>query len=89
MGYDEKLAKSSAEAMVKGDMDTVFANQKKHSELREKALRTELLQMTPTPPSGETDKGMTLDKFKKMSLREKAKFAAENPEIYNELYGGN
>jgi hypothetical protein len=89
MGYDEKLAKSSAEAMANGDTKTVFENQKKYSEAREKALRTELLQMTPTPPSGETDKGITLDKFRKMSLSEKAKFAAENPDVYDQLYGGN
>ena len=53
MGYDEKTAKSSAEALHKGDMATVFANQKTHNENREKALRAELLkeQMTPMEES--------------------------------------
>lgn len=89
MGYDEKLARASAEAMANGDMNTVFENQKKHAEIREKALRTELLQQTPQPPSGEPDKGMTLEKFRSMTLAEKARFAQENPEIYKDIYGGN
>lgn len=89
MGYDEKLAKASAEALVKGDMDAVFKHQKIHAENREKALRTELLKNTPAPASGNTDTGMTKEKFSKMTLAEKAKFAQDNPESYNEFYGGN
>ena len=34
MGYDEKTARSSAEALAKGDMDTVFANQKNQIDRR-------------------------------------------------------
>lgn len=52
MGYDEKLARASAEALVKGDMDTVFANQKAHAENREKALKAEMLKSTPRPAAG-------------------------------------
>jgi hypothetical protein len=89
MGYDEKLAKATAEAMAKGDTDTVFKNQKLHLENREKALRTELLKNTPTPAGGNTDTGMTKEQFSKMSLAEKARFAEENPETYKEFYGGN
>lgn len=89
MGYDEKLAKSSAEALHKGDMDTVFKNQKTHADTREKALKTEFLKQTPTPPAGGTPAAMKKDDFQKMSLVEKAKFAAENPDVYKEFYGGN
>ena len=89
MGYDEKLAKSTAEALAKGDMDTVFKNQKIHADNREKALRTELLQNTPPPAAGKTDTGMTKEQFSKMNLAEQAKFARENPEAYKEFYGGN
>jgi hypothetical protein len=89
MGYDEKLAKSTAEALAKGDMDTVFKNQKAHADAREKALRTELLKGTPTPAAGKTDNGMTKEQFSKLTLAEKAEFAEKNPDIYNELYGGN
>ena len=88
MGYDEKLAKSTAEALAKGEMDIVFKNQKTHADNREKALRTELLKNTPPPAAGKTDTGMTKEQFSKMNLAEKAKFAEENPEAYKEFYGG-
>lgn len=89
MGYDEKLAKSSAEALAKGDMDSVFKNQKIHSDAREKALRTELLKGTPSPAAGSPNTGVKKEEFSKMTLAEKAKFAAENPDAYKEFYGGN
>jgi hypothetical protein len=85
MGYDEKLAKSTAEALAKGEMDVVFKNQKTHADNREKALRTELLKNTPPPAAGKTDTGITKEQFSKMTLAEKAKFAEENPEAYNEF----
>ena len=88
IGYEEKLAKSSAEALAKGDMATVFANQKTHAETKEKALRTELLKQTPPPPAGGTPAGMKKEDFMKMSLAEKRMFAQENPETYKEFYGG-
>ena len=90
MGYDEKLARSSAEALAKGDTATVFANQKNYIESREKALRAELLKQTPPPaPGAGTDGGMTKEKFAGLTLAEKAKFANENPDQYKEFYGGN
>lgn len=89
MGYDEKLAKASAEALVKGDMETVFANQKAYIESREKSLRTELLKQTPPPPAGGSAGGIKKEDFAKMSLAEKQKFFTENPEQYKEIYGGN
>lgn len=89
MGYEESLAKSSAEALAKGDMDTVFKNQKSHIDSREKALKTELLKQTPPPAAGTKDSGMKKEDLTKMSLAELAKFASENPETYKEFYGGN
>lgn len=91
MGYDEKVAKSTAEALASGDMETVFANQKKHIESREAALRSELLDATPAPVGGGGEgSGMTLEKFRAMSSRERYEFSVKNPEEYKALYdGGN
>ena len=89
LGYDEKTAKASAEALAKGDMETVFANQKTQIETREKALRAELLKQTPPPASGASDKGMTIEEFRKMSPQERHDFSVSNPEEYKTLYGGN
>jgi hypothetical protein len=86
MGYDEKMAKSSAEALVSGDMETVFKNQKIFGDNREKALRTELLKQTPPPASGDGDGVMGKDVFAKLSLTEKQKLATENPELYKSFY---
>lgn len=52
MGYEEELAKETAEALVAGDMDTVFANQRAYAVNREKALRAEILKSTPRPAGG-------------------------------------
>lgn len=53
MGYDEELASETAEAMVEGDTDTMFANLKKHSAALEKSLRAQILKETPRTPAGE------------------------------------
>lgn len=89
IGYDEKLAKSTAEALHKGDMATMFKNHAVFVAEHEKAMKAELLKSTPTPPAGDGDKGVTKEMFQKMTLAEKQKFFAENPEQYKELYGGN
>lgn len=89
IGYDEALAKSTAQALQKGDMSVMFKNHAKFVSDREKALKAELLKNTPAPPAGEGNKGVSKEDFSKMNLDEKAKFAAENPEKYKEFYGGN
>ncbi|MBR5873113.1 MAG: hypothetical protein IKY90_00080 [Oscillospiraceae bacterium] len=90
MGYDEKLAKSTAQAMVDGDMETVFKNQKAHVEAEKKALRTELLKQTPPPSStGNGDGAVTLETLKNMTAQERYEFSQKNPDQYKALYGGN
>lgn len=88
IGYDEALAKSTASALHKGDMATMFANHAKFVAGREKALKAELLKSTPTPPAGEGTNQKSKEDFMKMTLAEQAKFAMENPEKYKEFYGG-
>lgn len=87
VGYDEKLANETAEAMAKGDLEKVFANQKTHLEAFEKKVRAEALKDTPPPVGGEGDKTMTLEKFRKMSSQERLDFSEKNPEEYKTLYG--
>jgi hypothetical protein len=91
LGYDESLAEATAFALAEGDMDSVFANQKKHNETREKTIKADLLKKTPTPPGGEGGDTMTKDKLKKMSSQERYKYSVEHPEEYKKLYdnGGN
>ena len=86
IGYSEELATATAKASANGDMDTVFKNHAKFLADREKALKSELLKSTPTPPAGDGDKKTTKDDFAKMTLAEKQKFATENPEAYKEIY---
>ncbi len=62
MGYDEKLADSTAIAMVDGDMDTVMKNQATFNESREKAIRAEQMKKTPRPASGSETDGMNYAK---------------------------
>lgn len=89
MGYDEKLARSSAEALVKGDMETVFKNQKTHIETREKALKADLLKQTPPPVGGEKGTTVSKEQFDAMNFSQRVALKAENPDLYNTLNGGN
>ena len=89
LGYEDKLASETAEAIVNGETDKVFANQKKHLESVEKKIREEVLTSTPRPTGGSGSETMTLEKFKKMPIEEQFKFSREHPEEYKTLYGGN
>lgn len=93
MGYEDKLASETAEAMVDGDNDKVFANQKKQLEVVQKAARAEALKKTPKPQPDDDGKAMTLTELRKLSPQERYAFAEKNPEDYKALYntdtGGN
>ena len=60
LGYDEKLAEETATAMVDGDTEKVFANQKLHLDSVEKKVRADVLKDTPKPTGG-SGKGMSKD----------------------------
>ena len=89
LGYDEKLATDTAEAMANGELDKVFANQRKHIESVEKKIREEVLKDTPKPEGGKGSETITKENFSKMSIAEQYKFSIEHPEEYKTLYGGN
>lgn len=86
MGYDEKLADETAEAMASGDTDKVFANQKKHLDNVEKKVRAEALKDTPKPTPDGDSKTMTLEKLRKLSPIEREQWSRQNPEDYKALY---
>ena len=48
-GYDEKLARETAEALFDGNMDKVFENQQKANAVYEKKLRAEMVKQDPKP----------------------------------------
>ncbi len=92
MGYEEKLAEDTAEAMANGDTDKIFANQKKHLDNVEKKIKADVLKDTPKPEGkGKSDEGMTLDKLRKMSPLDRKNWVDANPQDYKALYdvGGN
>ena len=89
LGYDEKLANETAEALAKGELDKVFENQKKHNESVEKKIRADVLKETPKPEGGTGSEIITKEIFSKMSIAEQYKYSVEHPEEYKKLYGGN
>lgn len=48
-GYDEKLARETAEALFDGNMDQVLENQQKANAAYEKKLRADLVKQDPKP----------------------------------------
>lgn len=85
LGYEDSLARETAAAFAKGEMDTVFANQKKHAEAAEKKLRADLLRDTPAPPAGTGSAPVTKEAFLKMGTKEQYEYTQQNPNWKNEL----
>ena len=89
LGYEESLANETAEALANGELDKVFANQKKHNESVEKKIRADVLKGTPKPEGGTGSETITKESFSKMSIAEQFKYSVDHPEEYKKLYGGN
>ena len=87
LGYEESLAKETAQAMADGDAEKVFANQVKFNDALKKSAIADKLKSTPRPGVG-SDGGtvMTLKKLRTLSDEEYEKFATEHPEEYKALY---
>jgi hypothetical protein len=86
LGYEDKLAEETAEAMANGDLEKVFANQKKHLDSFEKKVRAEALKDTPKPTGDGDTKTMTLENLRKLSPMERMKYSQEHPDEYKALY---
>ena len=89
LGYEESLATETAEAMVSGDTEKVFAAQKKHLDSVEKKIREDALKGTPRPTGGNSSETITKEQFDKMGYSERLKVYQDNPDIYKEFTGGN
>ena len=88
LGYEDKLATETAEAMLDGNLDKVFANQKKHLETVEKKIREDVLHNTPKPEGGSSSNAMTKEKFREMSANERYEYSQKHPDEYKQIYGG-
>lgn len=89
LGYDSELANATAIATADGDVATVFENQRIFLEQHDKDTKASILKQTPKPGQGGTGKpapSMTLEKFRKLSPADRAKFASDYPEEYSRLY---
>lgn len=89
LGYEDALASDTAEAMVNGELDKVFANQKKHLDAVEKKIRSNILKDTPKPDGGNSGKEITKEQFDAMGYSDRLQVYNENPELYKEYTGGN
>lgn len=89
LGYEEKLATETAEAMIDGNLDKVFANQKKHLDAVEKRIREDVLHNTPKPEGGSSSNTMTKEKLRAMSASERYEYSVAHPDEYKQIYGGN
>lgn len=86
LGYEDKLATETAEAMIDGNLDKVFANQKKHLDAVEKKIREDVLRDTPKPEGGNSSDIMTKEKLRVMSSKERYDYSVAHPEEYKKIY---
>lgn len=84
MGYDEKLAEETAQAMADGDTDKVFANQKKFLAAHDKAYKAELMKNPSLEPDGgEPPAPKTKEEIMKIKdAQERQQAIMDNPELF-------
>lgn len=88
VGYDEKLANETANAMVNGDMETVFKNQGLFANNIEKSVKDKLLKETPAPRGGDSNgKELSVKDFRSMGVKELTELKANDPETFEKLAG--
>ncbi len=86
LGYDEQLAKETAEAIASGDIDKVIANQGKYTQSLETKIKADILKGTDKPPAGKVgNETITKEQFDKMSYAEKTKLYESDKELYDKL----
>ena len=85
IGMDTETAKAVAEALNAGETDKVLDGIRKFIVTHDKALREDSLKNNPTLPGGASEKVITKEDFKKMSLAEMTELYNSNPALYREL----
>lgn len=83
MGYDEKLAADTAQAMADGNIEKVFANGEKFKAEMEKRIRADVLKETPRPGADNGGKAMTIEDISKIrDAAERQAAIAKNLSLY-------
>ena len=84
IGMDAETAKEVAEALNAGETDKVFDGIRQFIVAHDKSLRESALKNNQTLPGGSTEKTVTREEFKAMSLSEMMAFKVEHPDLYAE-----
>lgn len=83
LGYDGELAKATAIAYAKGDIDQVLANQRTFLEGQEKKMKIDIMSKTERPAGGGTPEGITKESILAIKDRkERQKAIADNIELF-------
>lgn len=85
VGYDDALAKKSAEAIVDGDIAAVFEGLKTFITAHDKAINADALRKTTKPGSGAVNPAMSKQDFEQLTYKERVKLYEENRELYEQL----
>lgn len=85
IGFDNELAKASAEAITDGNTTALFDNLKKFIAAHDKALNADAIRNTPKPGASATDTKVTKEQFENMSYSERVALFNSDPELYKEL----
>lgn len=86
LGYDDRMATESAQALLNGDFKKVFQNQKAFLETYQKQVESNLLKGTSKPTVGTgTEKTISKEQFDNFSYSERMKLLSENPTLFAEL----
>lgn len=84
IGMDTETAKAVAEALNAGKYDSVFEGIRRFITAHDKTLREDALKNNPTLPGGASDKTITKEEFKNMSLSEMMNFKNDYPDLYTQ-----
>jgi len=86
LGYDGQMAAETAEAMAKGDMQTVFKNHKAYAEKIVQDTKTAVLKDTPKMDgTGNHTGNVTQEQFDSMTYTERLELKQNNPQLFTTL----